>query len=185
MVQSTTKRPAFGISQSCYRYQAKLSAENSAIANWLVKLTTSQRNCGFGLCFLYLRIQPNKRLVREKPQLLAQSAKPNEVWSMDFMHDQLSDGRCIRLLNVIDDFNREGLGMEVDFSLPSERVIRSLECIIEWCGAPQAIRCDNVLNARNFVQKGKSNPAKRKSPFGTSKEQVQQSSVLPRDGILA
>ena len=45
----------------------------------------------------------------------------NEVWSMDFMHDQLSDGRSIRLFNVIDDFNREGLCIDVDFSLPSKR----------------------------------------------------------------
>ena len=50
---------------------------------------------------------------------------------MDFMHDQLADGRSVRLLNVIDDFNREGLGIEVDFSLPSERVIRSLDRVIE------------------------------------------------------
>jgi len=50
----------------------------------------------------------------------------NRVWSMDFMHDQLEDGRSFRLLNVIDDFNREALGIEVDFSLPSERVIRVL-----------------------------------------------------------
>ena len=62
---------------------------------------------------------------------------------MDFMHDSLEDGRAYRLFNVIDDFNREGLGMEVDFSLPSERVIRSLEQIIEWRGKPQALRCDN------------------------------------------
>lgn len=53
---------------------------------------------------------------------------------MDFMHDQLADGRSIRLFNVIDDYNREGLGIEVDFSLPSERVIRSLDRIIEWRG---------------------------------------------------
>jgi len=59
------------------------------------------------------------------------------------MHDQLSDGRTFRLFNVIDDFNREGLGIEVDFSLPSERVIRSLEQIIAWRGQPAALRCDN------------------------------------------
>lgn len=59
------------------------------------------------------------------------------------MHDQLSDGRSYRLFNVIDDFNREGLCIDVDFSLPSERVIRSLDQIIEWRGKPQAIRCDN------------------------------------------
>ena len=51
---------------------------------------------------------------------------PNMTWSMDFMADQLGDGRAFRLLNVLDDFNREGLGIEVDFSLPAERVIRSL-----------------------------------------------------------
>jgi putative transposase len=50
----------------------------------------------------------------------------NECWSMDFMHDQLSDGRSIRLLNVIDDFNREALAIEVDFSLPASRVVRTL-----------------------------------------------------------
>ena len=62
---------------------------------------------------------------------------------MDFMHDQLADGRSIWLFNVIDDFNREGLGIEVSFSLPSEFVIRSLDRIIEWRGKPAAIRCDN------------------------------------------
>ena len=62
---------------------------------------------------------------------------------MDFMHDQLQNGRCIRLLNVIDDFNREGLGLEIDFSLPAERVVRALEQIIEWRGCPKEIRCDN------------------------------------------
>jgi putative transposase len=47
------------------------------------------------------------------------------------MHDQLSDGRTFRVLNVIDDYNREALGMEIDFSLPSERVIRALKRVIE------------------------------------------------------
>ena len=62
---------------------------------------------------------------------------------MDFMHDQLKDGRCYRLFNVIDGFNREGLAIEADFSLPSERVIRVLEQVMEWRGKPKAIRCDN------------------------------------------
>src|SRR5690554_500874 len=62
---------------------------------------------------------------------------------MDFMHDQLSDGRSIRLFNVVDDFNREGLCCSVDFSLPSARVIRELNQVIEWRGKPREIRCDN------------------------------------------
>lgn len=158
---------AFGISETCYRYQAKLSSGNAEIADWLVRLTHNQRNWGFGLCFLYLRnvkgydwnhkrvyriyrelelnlrIKPKKRLAREKPDALSVPSASNEVWSMDFMHDQLTDGRCIRLFNVIDDFNREGLGIEVDFSLPTVRVIRALDQIIEWRGAPKTIRCDN------------------------------------------
>ena len=67
----------------------------------------------------------------------------NGVWSMDFMLDQLSDGRNVRLFNVIDDFNREALAIDVDFSLPALRVIRSLDQVIEWRGTPAAIRCDN------------------------------------------
>lgn len=51
--------------------------------------------------------------------------------------------RSFRLFNVLDDFNREGLGIEVALSLPAARVIRSLEQIIEWRGKPTAIRCDN------------------------------------------
>lgn len=59
------------------------------------------------------------------------------------MHDQLQSGQNYRLLNVIDDFNREGLGIEVDLSLPSQRVTRVLEQIIEWRGKPKMIRSDN------------------------------------------
>ena len=62
---------------------------------------------------------------------------------MDFMADRLGDGRAFRLLNVLDDFKREGLGIEVDFSLPAERFIRSLNRIIEWRGKPGVIRVDN------------------------------------------
>lgn len=137
-----------GISESCYRYQAKLTSENDQIADWLIRLTHNQRNWGFGLCYyhlrnvkgfgwnhkriyriyreleLNLRIKPRKRLVREKLQPLAVPEAINECWSMDFMHDTLADGRTYRLFNVIDDYNREALCIEVDFSLPSPRVMR-------------------------------------------------------------
>jgi len=157
----------FSISETCYRYTSKLQDENIIIADWLLWITENQRNWGFGLCFLYLRnvkgfswnhkrvyriykelelnmrIKPKKRLVREKPQKLSVPEAINQCWSMDFMGDHLAGGKQYRLFNVLDDFNREGLGIEVDFSLPAERVIRSLEQIIEWRGKPSAIRCDN------------------------------------------
>ena len=66
------------------------------------------------------------------------------------MADRLEDGRQFRLLNVLDDFNREGLGIEVDFSLPAERVIRSLNQIIEWRGnslMSRALRCSKSRSA--------------------------------------
>jgi putative transposase len=92
---------------------------------------------------LNLRIKPKKSMNRAKPAPLSVPTSINKVWSIDFMHDQWADGRTFRLFNVIDDFNREALGIEVDFSLPSERGIRSLNQIIEWRGKPKAIRCDN------------------------------------------
>ena len=144
----------FGISETCYRYAPKLSEENERIADLLVGLTQVHRTWGIGLCFLYLsvkghpwnhkrvyriyrdlelnmRIKPRKRLVREKPEELAVPDQPNTMWSMDFMAHRVEDMRAFRLLNVVEDFNREGLGIEVDFSLPAERVIRSLDRIIE------------------------------------------------------
>ena len=92
---------------------------------------------------LNLRIKPKKRIVRERPEPLSVPTAINQVWSIDFMSDALADGRKLRTFNVLDDYNREGLGIEVDLSLPSARVIRSLEQIIEWRGKPAAIRCDN------------------------------------------
>ena len=71
-----------------------------------------------------MRIKPRKRLKRDKPDALAVPEAPNQVWSMDFRADRLGGGRAFRLLNVLDDFNREGLGIEADFSLPAERVVR-------------------------------------------------------------
>lgn len=93
---------------------------------------------------LNLHIKPRKRLKREVPELLIVPLVKNAVWSIDFMYDQLKDGCSIRLFNV-DVYNREALGIEVDFYLPSAYVILSLEQINEWSGKPLAIRCDYGL----------------------------------------
>ena len=92
---------------------------------------------------LNLRIEPRKRLKRDKRDAPVVPSAPNRVWSMDFMADRLGDGRAPWLLDALDDFNCEGLGIEVDVSLPAERVVRSLDRIIEWRGLPIAIRVDN------------------------------------------
>ena len=157
----------FSISETCYRYEAKLNHENAEIADWLLRLSGTYKRWGFGLCFLYLRnsqgygwnhkrvyriyrelelnlrIKPKRRIKRDKPDALSVPDAINQVWSMDFMSDTLTDSRSFRPFNVLDDYNREGLGIDVDLSLPSARVIRSLEQIIEWRGKPHAMRCDN------------------------------------------
>lgn len=92
---------------------------------------------------LSIRRRTKKRLPARAKQQLFQPSAPNEVWSLDFMHDSLWDGRTFRLLNVIDDFNREVLRIETDTSLPSERVIRVLEQLKESYGLPGMIRVDN------------------------------------------
>lgn len=62
---------------------------------------------------------------------------------MDFMSDALSYGHRFRTLNVLDDFNRQALAIEVDTSLTAKRVIRTLKHIIAWRGKPKQIRVDN------------------------------------------
>jgi putative transposase len=92
---------------------------------------------------LNLRIKPRRRIKRDKPQALSVPVKINQTWSTDFMSDSLNTGRKIRTFNVIDDYNRECLCIEVDHSLPAQRVIQLLEHLIEWRGKPKAIRCDS------------------------------------------
>jgi putative transposase len=92
---------------------------------------------------LNLCIKPRRRLKPDKPEALGNTTATNQTWSMDIMSDSFTVVRAFRTCNVLDDYNREALGIEVDFSLPSARVIRSLDQIIEWRGKPSAIRCDN------------------------------------------
>lgn len=92
---------------------------------------------------LNIRRRAKKRLPERIQQPLSVPTAPNQMWSIDFMSDALMDSRKFRLLNVIDDYNRESLAIEVDTSLPSPRVIRTLERIIARRGKPSNLRCDN------------------------------------------
>jgi putative transposase len=92
---------------------------------------------------LNIRRRAKKRLPERVKQPLSVPTAPNQVWSIDFMSDSLADGRKVRILNIIDDFNRESLAVEVDTSIPARRVIRVLERLIAEKGCPANIRCDN------------------------------------------
>lgn len=155
----------FQISRTVYRYQV-VKKDDGEIEELLNRLAESKPRWGFRKMFdwmrnqghkwnhkrvrrvyralkLNLRIKPKKRFPKREPTPLAQPAAANHSWSVDFMSDALSSGRSFRTFNVIDDFNREALWIEIDTSLPAVRVIRVLENLAAWRGYPKSIRMDN------------------------------------------
>lgn len=116
------------------------------------KLYPVLRARGFGKCRLYrvyraLKLNLLRRGKRRLPARikapLVIPARPNETWSADFMSDALWSGRRFRTFNVIDDFNREALRIEIDTSLPARRIVRALDELVEIRGKPAALRMDN------------------------------------------
>ena len=92
---------------------------------------------------LNIRRKGKRRLPNRNPQPLYVPAEANQTWSVDFMSDSLYDGRTFRTFNVVDDFNREALAIEVDLNLPAKRIIRVLERLAAWRGYPAQLRYDN------------------------------------------
>jgi putative transposase len=153
------------ISRSTYRYQAVKPDDDEIIEQLLsiaehkprwgfTKMADYLRNQGYPwnhkrvyrvYCDLglNLRVKPKKRLPVRDPKPLVQPAEANISLSLDFMSDSLSSGRAFRTLNIIDDFNRECLWIEVDTSIPAERVVRVLDMLAQWRGYPQQLRIDN------------------------------------------
>lgn len=84
-----------------------------------------------------------KRVPKRDVVPLQAPAQLNDTWAMDFMGDSLYSGRSYRLLNVLDEGNREALAIEADFSLPSTRVVALLDDLVARHGAPRRLRCDN------------------------------------------
>lgn len=128
----TDKHAAIGYWQCCYRLWNKGYGWNH---KRIYRVYTDMK--------LNIRRRAKKRLPERIKQPLVIPSGPNQTWSIDFMSDSLVDGRKFRLLNVIDDFNRESLAIEIDTSLPCLRVIRVLNGLINQRGKPQNIRSDN------------------------------------------
>ncbi len=156
---------AVGLPESSYRYKRHPKADEPIIEA-LIALVERHPSIGFWQAHHRLRLmghrwnhkrvyriymamrlnirrRAKKRLPARVKQRLFAPASPNQVWSLDFMHDSLWDGRAFRLLNVIDDHNRQVLWIEVDTSLPALRVIRVLEQLQQSRGLPEMIRVDN------------------------------------------
>jgi putative transposase len=89
------------------------------------------------------RRKAKRRIPNPEKQALLQPIRPNLTWSVDFMEDRLENGRKFRTLNLIDDYNREALTIDIDFSFPSEKTVEMVKRVIEWRGKPEEIRSDN------------------------------------------
>ena len=132
---------AAGLSRSVNRYQPDSKADQP-IVEALLELAHKKPELGFGKLFQLLRRQGHawnhkrvhriycalklnkrrkgkRRLPTREPQPLQVSTSANEGWSADFMSDTLWCGRRFRTFNVVDDFNREALAIEVDLNLPA------------------------------------------------------------------
>lgn len=156
---------ALRLSRSVYRYQPADKKDKDVIGTLLEltkryprygfkKLFVKVRQMGHGwnhkkvyrvYCMLGLnsRRKGKRRISSRERQPLTVSFSPNQTWSVDFMSDALRCGRRFRTFNVLDDFNREALGIEIDLSLPSRRVIQLLDNIGMMRGYPLRLRLDN------------------------------------------
>ena len=166
----------FEISRSLYRYQpqakddepieAKLKELAEQHLRWgFWKMRQWLKNKGYGwnhkriyrvYCQLGLniRVKPKKRLPVRQPKPLVPPTAPHQAWSLDFMSDSLQSGQRFRTLNIIDEFNRELLWIEIDTSLPASRVVRVLDQLAQWYGYPHRLRLDNgpELIAKTLVK---------------------------------
>lgn len=151
--------------RSTFQYDP-VPKNDDQIIEELEKLVERHPSIGFWMCFyrlrrkgftwnhkrvyrvytamqLNIRRRSKKRLPARVKQALFQPSEINQVWSLDFMQDSLWDGRKFRVLNIIDDYNRELLSVDTDTSIPALRVIRILDQIKAQRGLPKMIRVDN------------------------------------------
>jgi len=91
---------------------------------------------------MQVRTKRRKKLIRPRIPMSVPT-RPNERWSLDFVHDQLSDGRRIRILNIVDDYSRTCVGQLVDTSISGTRVVRYLEELAQSRAMPKSIVMDN------------------------------------------
>jgi putative transposase len=132
LAELAEKKPMEGLDKFYYR-----------IRNEGIKWNHKRIGRVYKMMGLNKRKKTRKRVPARVMQPLVVPVAPNETWSMDFMHDTLMNGRKFRVLNIIDDYNREALKIEPYFSISAQRVITILERVILEKGKPKVIRVDN------------------------------------------
>jgi transposase InsO family protein len=147
------------------RYRSRRPADTE-LRGRLRELANQRRRFGYRRLFILLRREGERsginriyRLYREEGLMVRKrkgrrkalgtrapilvEARPNVRWSLDFVHDQLANGRRFRILNVVDDVTRECLGAVPDVSISGARVARELSAIVATRGKPAMIVSDN------------------------------------------
>jgi putative transposase len=165
MKKRFTDEQMIGISRSLYRYESK-RPDDGKLKEWLAELAGQKRRYGYRrlhvlLCRegwkinrkrtyrvyheagLMVRKRERKRIAGVERQEKLLAIGPNQSWSMDFISDGLVDGRRLRCLNIVDDFTKECLAIEVNTSLPGRRVVSVLKRLAEGHGLPRSVTVDN------------------------------------------
>jgi len=154
-----------GLSRTVVHYQSKAQPENEQLQARMVELAGERRRFGYRRLHALLKREGvdanHKRIFRlyqdaglavkrrrkrhgvavEREQL-ALPCKPNQVWSMDFVSDALSNGRRIKVLTIVDDFTKEAVDLVVDHGISGQYVVRVLQRAAQFRGLPAAIRTD-------------------------------------------
>ncbi|API73082.1 transposase [Ralstonia pseudosolanacearum] len=155
-----------GISRSLFRYESRRRIDDEALTGRMTAIAAQKRRYGYRRIHVLLqregwlanhkriwrlyskaglsvRKRRRKRIAAVERKPLVLPTGPNQSWSMDFVSDGLAYGRRFRCLNVVDDYTRECLVIEVDTSLPGLRVKQVLERLKEMRGLPASITVDN------------------------------------------
>ena len=154
-----------GIDRASCRYVGRRRIEDEVLRRRMMELVKSRPRWGYRRLYevlrreqvvnhkrvhriykleaMQLRRRRRKRVAATKRVPLAVPSRPNERWSMDFVSDTLASGRVFRTLNIVDDFTRECVAIEVDHSLPGLRVAQVLERLAATRGLPRTIVMDN------------------------------------------
>jgi putative transposase len=152
--------------RSTYAYRSRLTAPTAALRQRLRELAVERPRYGYRRLHVLLvreghqvnhkrihrlyrlegltvRRRLRKRVCRGQRQPLVRAERLNQCWSMDFMGDTLATARTFRTLNIVDQCSRECLALEVDSSLPGQRVVRVLARLAAERGLPEVLVIDN------------------------------------------
>lgn len=158
-----------GQHRSTQRYEPTRAEDDAALRQGLREISAERPRWGYRRAHHRLRVEgwavnrkrvqrlwreeglrvPVRRRKRQRlgestvPAVRLRAERPNQVWALDFQHDQTADGRVLRLLNVVDEFTREALEMLVERSIDADATVSVLERLVCERGAPEHLRMDN------------------------------------------